>query len=93
MLYEDYERLKRLDEALKKGLITQEEYEREKAKILNGEKRSQNTSSNQISRQPLLGLEENVYLLLMHLSQFVTSFIFQLMVKTPQFHCGYFQFL
>lgn len=75
MLYEDYERLKRLDEALKKGLITQEEYEREKAKILNGEKRSQNTSSNQISRQPLLGLEENVYLLLMHLSQFVTSFI------------------
>lgn len=61
-----YEDLKTLDELRAKGSITEEEYQREKAKILN-------EPENQFSataKKPLFGMEENVYLLLMHLSQF-----------------------
>lgn len=59
-----YEDLKTLDELREKGSITEEEYQREKAKILNGE-----TTYN-YSRKPLFGMSENSYLMLMHVSQF-----------------------
>lgn len=75
MLYEDYEKLKKLEEALKNGTITQEEFENEKSKILSGEKKQESSQAVQPRDQALLGLDENVYLLLMHLSQLVTAFI------------------
>ena len=60
-----YEDLKILDQLREKGSITEEEYQREKAKILN-ETASSSTSSGS---KPLFGLEENTYLMLMHVSQ------------------------
>lgn len=61
-----YEDLKILDELREKGSITEEEYQREKDKILNEDARSYKYSE----RKPLFGLTENSYLMLMHLSQF-----------------------
>ncbi|MDO5664441.1 MAG: DUF4870 domain-containing protein [Bacteroidia bacterium] len=62
-----YEDLKILDELREKGSITEEEYQREKEKILN----DTTTSSSSIGAKPLFGLAENTYLMLMHLSQFL----------------------
>ncbi len=63
-----YEDLRLLDELRAKGSITEEEYQREKAKVLNDE--SYNTSPiNDTFREPLFGMSENMYLMLMHLSQ------------------------
>ena len=61
-----YEDLKILDELREKGSITEEEYQREKAKILS----DLDNSSAYASKKPLFGLTENTYLMLMHLSQF-----------------------
>lgn len=61
-----YEDLKILDELKEKGSITEEEYQREKAKILNEERSTSGTTG----RKPLFGMMENSYLMLMHLSQF-----------------------
>jgi uncharacterized Tic20 family protein len=58
-----YDDLKDLDELRRSGTLTEEEYQREKQKVLNGE-------SNQSGKSPLFGLEENSYLALMHVSQF-----------------------
>lgn len=59
-----YEDLKILDELREKGSITEEEYQREKAKLLN----ESNTFTSAGTR-PLFGMEENTFLMLMHLSQ------------------------
>jgi hypothetical protein len=59
----NYEDLKILDELREKGSITEEEYQREKEKILN------NTSIGS-GKRPLFGMTENTYIMLMHLSQF-----------------------
>ena len=59
-----YEDLNILDELRRKGSITEEEFQREKDKVLN----NQNNAS---SKQFFGGLTENTYLLLMHLSQFL----------------------
>lgn len=61
-----YQDLKILDELREKGSITEEEYQREKEKILNCPDES---SSGTATQKPLFGLEENTYLMLMHLSQ------------------------
>ena len=61
-----YEDLKILDELKEKGSITEEEYQREKEKILNA---SESTAAYS-SRKPMFGLTESTYLMLMHLSQF-----------------------
>ena len=58
-----YEDLKILDELREKGSIYEEEYQREKAKILNDDGPRYQTS------RPLFGMTENSYLMLMHLSQ------------------------
>lgn len=60
-----YEDLKILDELREKGSITEEEYQREKAKLLN---ENENQFSN-TAKKPLFGMEENAFLMLMHLSQ------------------------
>lgn len=54
-----YEELKTLDELRAKGAITEEEYQKEKAKILNTPQKKE-----------LMGMDQNTYLMLMHLSQF-----------------------
>ncbi len=61
-----YEDLKILDELREKGSISDEEYQREKEKIFSEDGRSFRSSQ----KQPLFGLSENTYLMLMHLSQF-----------------------
>lgn len=58
-----YQDLKILDELREKGSISEEEYQREKAKILN------DTASSSSGSNPLFGLAENTYLMLMHISQ------------------------
>lgn len=82
MVYEDYEKIKNLEESLKNGTITQEEFDREKEKILNGETKAPQPEKPAVntSKQPLMGLDENLYILLMHLSQFVTAFIIPLVM-------------
>ena len=62
-----YEDLKILDELREKGSITEEEFQREKAKILNEQNNS--ADSERAFNKPLFDLEENTYLMLMHLSQ------------------------
>lgn len=62
-----YEDLKILDELREKGSITEEEFHREKAKILNGH--YNRTDDESAFKKPLFDLEENTYLMLMHLSQ------------------------
>ncbi len=59
-----YEDLKILDELREKGSISEEEYQREKAKILNEE------GTRDHAGRPLFGMSENSYLMLMHISQF-----------------------
>lgn len=65
----NYQDLKILDELREKGSISEEEYQREKAKIL-----------NRPATTPLWGMEENTYLMLMHLSQLITAFILPLIM-------------
>jgi uncharacterized Tic20 family protein len=60
----NYEDLKNLDDLRKSGAISEEEYQKEKEKIFNQTGSSQTTNSN-----PLLGLTENSYIALMHVSQ------------------------
>ncbi len=64
-IYDDLEKLKKL---LDEGAITQEEYEREKTRIL----------SAQYTVNPAgwdLGIDEKSFVALMHASQFLSSFI------------------
>lgn len=60
----NYEDLKALDELKEKGSISEEEYQREKERILNDMNRTS-------GKKPLFGLEEGIYLMLMHVTQFV----------------------
>ena len=61
----NYDELKNLDELKRTGAISEEEYQKEKEKFFNRPGNSQTTNSN-----PLLGLTENSYIALMHVSQF-----------------------
>ena len=66
-----YEDLKILDELREKGSISEEEYQREKEKILN----DQGNAFSNTGKKPLFGLEENTYLMLMHLTQFAGAIL------------------
>ncbi len=68
-----YENLKILDELRSKGSITDEEYQREKEKVLNDLHDDNNSN-------PLWGIDENLYLVLMHVSQLVTWLIIPLIM-------------
>lgn len=61
-----YENLKILSELRNNGSITEEEYQREKEKILNQETRNEPFYNN---IKPLFGLPQNTFLMLLHLSQ------------------------
>lgn len=61
-----YENLKILSELRNNGSITEEEYEREKAKILSG---GDTKESFFKSKKPLFGLPQNTFLMILHLSQ------------------------
>lgn len=69
MTYDEYEKLKKLEELKTNGTLTEEEFQREKERILNEETR-QTKQATDSTKQPLFGLQENAYLMLMHLSQF-----------------------
>ncbi|SRR5690554_1138304 len=66
-----YEDLKILDELREKGSISEEEYQREKEKILN----APDTSYSGMGKKPLFGMAENTYLMLMHLAQFAGAIV------------------
>ena len=66
-----YEDLKTLDELREKGSITEEEFQREKAKILSEDNSGYSAALN----KPLFGMTERTYLMLMHLSQFASWLI------------------
>lgn len=66
-----YEDLKILDDLREKGSISEEEYQREKEKILNEE----DSNIGNVGKKPLFGLTENTYLMLMHLTQFAGAII------------------
>jgi len=61
----NYDDLKTLDELRRTGAISEEEYQKEKERFFNRTENSQTTGSN-----PLLGMSENSYIALMHVSQF-----------------------
>ena len=66
-----YEDLKILDELREKGSITEEEFQREKAKIL----AEDDTCSSEFHKKPFFGMTKRTYLMLMHLSQFASWLI------------------
>lgn len=61
-----YENLKILSELRNNGSITEEEYQHEKAKILNDEEPKRSSYSYD---RPLFGLSQNTFMMIMHLSQ------------------------
>jgi uncharacterized Tic20 family protein len=61
----NYDDLKTLDELRRNGAISEEEYQKEKEKFFNRTENPQTGNSN-----PLLGMTENSYIALMHVSQF-----------------------
>ena len=69
-IYDDLEKLKRL---LDEGAITQEEYEREKERILSYGSFTKGNSWD-------LGIDERSFIVLMHVSQFLSSFILPLIM-------------
>ncbi|MCP4440238.1 MAG: DUF4870 domain-containing protein [Aureispira sp.] len=67
MKYDDLEQLFALKE---KGILSEQEYQKEKEKILNGEQKRKSTSTTPtVLNQDLFGLTENSYCTLMHVSQ------------------------
>ena len=70
----NYDDLKTIEELREKGTLTEEEYQREKDKILNKDYKVQSYPD----KSALLGMNENSYLALMHISQFA-GFIVPLM--------------
>ena len=65
-----YDDLKILSELKEKGVITEEEFQREKTKILNEDRKSDTSGG---FCKPLFGLDEKTYLTLMHISQLVMN--------------------
>jgi len=61
----NYNDLKNLEELWRSGALSDEEFEREKQRFFN-----QNSERQSINETPLLGLAENSYIALMHISQF-----------------------
>jgi len=60
----NYDDLKKLDDLRRTGAISEEEYQKEKERFFNRSENAQPTGS-----KPLLGLSENSYIALMHVSQ------------------------
>lgn len=65
-----YENLRILSELRDKGRISEEEYQREKAKILNDDEQQTYSSNSSFSfDKPLFGITQKTFLMIMHLSQ------------------------
>lgn len=75
-----YENLKILSELRDKGSITEEEYQREKEKILNEDDTKPFLSN---SKKPLFGLPQDTFLMILHLSQLFTLLIPVIGVVVP----------
>ena len=61
----NYDDLRTLDDLRRSGAISEEEYQKEKERFFNRAENPQSTNSN-----PLLGMSEDSYIALMHVSQF-----------------------
>lgn len=70
MKYDQYEKLQKLKELLDKGVLTDEEYQKEKEKLLNDKGVTQSSNHQATTGRPMNGMDENTYLMLLHLSQF-----------------------
>lgn len=73
---QNYEKLEKLDDLLKKGIITEDEFFQEKEKVLNGSQRD-------ISDNNLFGLRENTYCFLIHISVLLGCFYIVLGIVIP----------
>ncbi|MDR2384242.1 MAG: DUF4870 domain-containing protein [Tannerella sp.] len=71
-IYDDLEKLKKL---LDSGAVSQEEYEREKIRILASQYQVKNNKDTWD-----LGIDENTFVAFMHASQFITAFIIPLII-------------
>ncbi len=71
-MYEDLERLNALKE---KGAITEEEYQKEKKRLLDNLNNTENSTYKATSASKLWGLNEKGYCTLMHISQFAGMLI------------------
>lgn len=74
-----YNNLKILDELREKGSITEEEFQREKEKLLNEDSNSQ----FKVHKKPFFGLTQNNYIMLMHLSLFASFFTLFIGIVIP----------
>jgi uncharacterized Tic20 family protein len=74
----NYDDLKKLDELRRNGAISEEEFQKEKEKFFSQPENAQTTNSN-----PLLGLTENSYIALMHVSQLAGYISFGLGFAVP----------
>ncbi|MDR1517511.1 MAG: DUF4870 domain-containing protein [Dysgonamonadaceae bacterium] len=68
----NYEDLRILDDLRAKGSLTEEEFQREKARLLN--------ETATPPRAGLWGMDENVYIVLMHISQIFCAFVIPLVM-------------
>lgn len=66
-MYQDLERLQELRE---KGVISEEEFQREKARVLEDIEAKRNAQQPMGLEKPLWGMDENTFCTIMHLSQF-----------------------
>ena len=75
-----YKNLKILDELREKGSITEEEFQREKEKLLNEE---DSGSQFKAHKKPFFGLTQNNYIMMMHLSMFASFFTLFIGIVIP----------
>lgn len=69
-----YNLLDRLKELLDKGVLTEDEFQEEKIKLLNTKK---------VSETSFLGMSENIYCMLLHLSVLAVFFHWSLLIIAP----------
>ncbi|MDR2147758.1 MAG: DUF4870 domain-containing protein [Tannerella sp.] len=75
-----YDELEKLKEFLDSGAITQEEYEREKERILQQQDPYQGQYQEKKDSAWDLGIDENTFVALLHASQFISAFIIPLII-------------
>ena len=70
MNYDQYEKLQKLKELHDNGVLTDEEFQKEKEKLINDTDGTQSSNRQTTAGRPMYGMEENSFLMLLHLSQF-----------------------
>ena len=70
MNYDQYEKLQKLKELHDNGVLTDEEFQKEKEKLINDTDGTQSSNRQTTAGRTMYGMEENSFLMLLHLSQF-----------------------